>query len=69
MTPQDPKPSIHDVMTGFFEPNDIGANFATTTNIINGGQECGQGIGSNDAVEKRGTYFNKWLEFFAMPGE
>merc|ERR1712176_996465 len=75
MTPQDPKPSIHDVMTGFFEPNDIdlanniGANFATTTNIINGGMECGQGIGSNDAVEKRGTYFNKWLEFFGMPGE
>ena len=21
MTPQDPKPSMHDVMTGFFEPN------------------------------------------------
>jgi len=23
MTPQDPKPSMHDVMTGFFVPNDI----------------------------------------------
>lgn len=47
MTPQDPKPSMHDVMTGFFVPNDvdkqnnIGADFATTTNIINGGLECG----------------------------
>jgi len=47
MTPQDPKPSMHDVMTGFFEPNDkddqvnITATFGTTTNIINGGLECG----------------------------
>ena len=47
MTPQDPKPSMHDVMTGFFEPNDkddqvnITATFGTTTNIINGVLECG----------------------------
>lgn len=47
MTPQDPKPSMHDVMTGNFIPNaiddanNIKASFATTTNIINGGLECG----------------------------
>lgn len=47
MTPQDPKPSMHDVMTGFFQPNEqdaaanITATFGTTTNIINGGIECG----------------------------
>ena len=46
MTPQDPKPSMHDVMTGFFVPNavdqaaNIGATFGTTTNIINGALEC-----------------------------
>ena len=48
MSPQKPKPSMHDVMTGFFVPTaaDIAgkfaANFGTTTNIINGGFECGQ---------------------------
>jgi len=38
---------MHDVMTGNFVPNaidlshNIKASFATTTNIINGGIECG----------------------------
>ena len=46
MTPQDPKPSMHDVVTGFFKPNGHDASvgiddgFGTTTNIINGGLEC-----------------------------
>ena len=49
MTPQSPKPSIHDVSTGFMVPTaaDIaagfGPNFGVTTNIINGGLECGSG--------------------------
>ena len=40
MTPQDPKPSMHDVMTYFYEPNSIdkagnyGPTFGTTTNIM-----------------------------------
>ena len=48
MSPQKPKPSMHDVMTGFFVPNaadvagKFAANFGTTINIINGGFECGQ---------------------------
>ena len=43
MTPQDPKPSMHDVMSGFFVPTaadlagNFGATFGTTTNVINGG--------------------------------
>lgn len=47
MTPQSPKPSIHEVVTGFWVPNDAdkAANFqrgfGTTINIINGGIECG----------------------------
>ena len=46
MTPQSPKPSMHDVMRGFFEPNDydlsqdIYDGFGATTNIVNGGLEC-----------------------------
>jgi len=58
MTPQDPKPSIHDVMIGNFKPNSIDlannikASFATTINIINGGLECGQP--GNSKVISRG---------------
>ena len=72
MTPQDPKPSMHDVMTGFFVPNaidiaaNVGAKFGTTTNIINGGLECG---GWNEKANRRGEYFNNWLGFFGLPEE
>jgi hypothetical protein len=72
VTPQDPKPSMHDVMTGFFIPNsadvaaNIGATFGTTINIINGGFECGNG--SSKSVS-RGEYYTKWLEFLNMPAE
>lgn len=58
MTPQDPKPSMHDVMTGWFIPNDkdkaanVTATFGTTTNIINGGFECGGGSGSEKSIRR-----------------
>lgn len=74
MTPQAPKPSMHDVMTGFFEPNaidegnNITASFGTTINIINGGFECGQ-TPENSKAASRGEYYLKWLEFFGMPPE
>lgn len=74
MTPQDPKPSMHDVMTGNFIPNavddanNIKASFATTTNIINGGLECGPHTW--DAKRKsRAEYYLKWLDFFGLPDE
>jgi hypothetical protein len=63
---------MHDVMTGFFEPNDIdkGAKitntFGTTINIINGGLECGM---ENSKAASRGEYYLKWLNFFGMPPE
>jgi len=72
MTPQDPKPSMHDVMTGFFEPNsndeavNIAATFGSTTNIINGGLECGNG---STKARDRGEYYLKWLDFFNLPAE
>ena len=46
MTPANPKPSMHEVVTGFFTPNSVDtsvgitATFGATTNIINGGIEC-----------------------------
>lgn len=53
MTPQLPKPSMHEVVTGLWTPNaaDVAAGivvgFGTTTNIINGAMECGQGSESS----------------------
>ena len=72
MTPQDPKPSMHDVMTGFYVPNEVdlngnfGANFGTTTNIINGGIECGNG---SVQAATRASYYLSWLNYFGMPPE
>ncbi|KAI9100079.1 hypothetical protein K1719_024297 [Acacia pycnantha] len=49
MTPQKPKPSSHDVITGKWKPSaaDKAAHrlpgYGTITNIINGGLECGRG--------------------------
>ena len=73
MTPQDPKPSMHDVMIGNYKPNAIDssknfkASFATTINILNGGLECGRP--GNDKVLKRGEYYLKWLDFFGLQPE
>ena len=47
MTPISPNPSVHDVVTNRWQPNqlDIDAgiqqNFATTVNILYGIEECG----------------------------
>jgi len=49
MTPQFPKPSCHDIMTGKWipTPDDIQKGrmqgFGATVNVINGGVECGNG--------------------------
>jgi hypothetical protein len=49
MTPQFPKPSCHDIMTGKWipTPDDIQKGrlpgFGATVNVINGGVECGSG--------------------------
>ena len=76
MTPQDPKPSMHDVLTGFYEPNDVddeaklGADFGTTINIINGGQECGDvDADGHKKAKNRGDYYLKWLNFFGLDAE
>ena len=65
---------MHDVMTGYYEPNatdttnGMTASFATTINILNGGLECGNGLGYEKVV-KRGEYFLEWLNFFGLPDE
>jgi hypothetical protein len=46
MTPQSPKPSMHEVVIGRFEPNAVDlvngveSGFGATISIINGGIEC-----------------------------
>ena len=64
MTPQPPKPSAHDVMAGNWTPSeaDVGLGrlpgFGMTTNIINGGLECGQP--TTPAVEDRVGFFERY---------
>ena len=80
MTPQSPKPSMHDVITGFWQPNSADTNiglqkmsnglncFGGTTNIINGGQECGQ-TSESYGSQRRMDYYIEWLDFFGLPAE
>ena len=72
MTPQTPKPSMHEVVTGFFKPNavdtslGIKATFGATTNIINP-LECGSGF--NQAATDRASYYASFLNYFGLPDE
>ncbi|MDR3653515.1 MAG: chitinase [Paludibacter sp.] len=75
MTPQFPKPSCHDIMTGKWKPtaNDLQngrvPGFGATLNVINGGLECGKGIDLKKTAYryKYYTYFCKY--FHVSPGE
>ncbi|KAI9107853.1 hypothetical protein K1719_021189 [Acacia pycnantha] len=66
MTPQSPKPSCHDVITGSWTPSDADVaagrlpGYGTVTNIINGEQECG--IGQDTRVEDRIGYFKTYCD-------
>ncbi|KAJ4876638.1 Chitinase family protein [Raphanus sativus] len=68
MTEQTPKPSCHDVMVNRYRPTkaDIAANrtsgFGLTTNIINGGLECG--IPGDGRVNDRVGYFQRYAKLF-----
>ncbi|MBX7196832.1 MAG: hypothetical protein K1X94_32575 [Sandaracinaceae bacterium] len=64
MTPQAPKPSCHDVMTGAFVPSaaDTAAGrapgFGLTIDTINGGLECGHG--ADDRVADRIGFYERF---------
>ena len=69
MTPQAPKPSCHDVMTGVWTPTaaDTAAGrmpgFGMTVNIINGGLECNTTAASAVAkVNDRVAFYRRYLE-------
>ncbi len=64
MTPQAPKPSAHDVMTGGYQPSPEDAKagrvegFGLTIDIINGGVECG--YPSPPQVKDRVAFYQKF---------
>lgn len=66
MTEQLPKPSAHDVMVGNWVPTPADEalgrlpGFGMTTNIINGGLECG--MPGNTAVEDRVGFLNRYVD-------
>ena len=72
MTPQSPKPSMHDVVTGFWNPNaaDIAAGrvtgFGALIMIINGNMECGK---LTQQASDRATFYSAFLDYFNLPEE
>ncbi|KAI4297846.1 hypothetical protein L6164_037711 [Bauhinia variegata] len=66
MTPQSPKPSCHDVITGQWNPSggDSAAGrlpgYGTITNIINGGLECGRG--QDGRVQDRIGFYKRYCD-------
>ena len=73
MTPQAPKPSCHDIMTGGWVPTaaDVAAGrvagFGMTINVINGGLECG--VPSVPNVLDRIGYFEHFASILGVdPG-
>lgn len=75
MTPQFPKPSCHDIMTGKWNPtpNDLEKGrvpgFGATVNVINGGVECGTGT-DMDKTAYRYQYYTHFCRYFQVsPGE
>ena len=71
MTPQSPKPSMHEVVTGFWVPNSydlqagISQGFGATINIINGGIECG---GSQEIAQARNriAYYKEFTNYLGV---
>jgi hypothetical protein len=70
MTPQPPKPSCHQVMTGGWSPSDDDQNagrtpgFGMTINIINGGLECS--IPTNDKVQDRVGFYQRFTQMLGV---
>jgi hypothetical protein len=74
MTPQSPKPSMHDVVVGYWTPSagDRAGNrlpgFGVLIMIINGGIECGGSVEVQQAAN-RITYYTNFLTAFGLPAE
>lgn len=64
MTPQSPKPSCHEAMTGLWQPTAADSSlgripgYGMTSNIINGGLECD--MATNAKIVDRVEYFKRY---------
>ncbi|XP_038881284.1 endochitinase-like [Benincasa hispida] len=74
MTPQENKPSCHDVMVGKWRPTEIDKaakrvpGFGVVTNIINGGEECGHG--ADTGVADRFGFYERYCNMLGInPGK
>lgn len=75
MTPQFPKPSCHEIITGTWKPNANDllkgrlSGFGATVNVINGGVECGNGT-DLEKTAYRYKYYQYFCKYFQVsPGE
>lgn len=73
MTPQPPKPSIHDVITEIWHPSPIDVRhdrqpgFGMTINIINGEKECGNG--RMNQANSRVNFYDRFTQLLGVdPG-
>ncbi|XP_009392872.2 endochitinase-like [Musa acuminata AAA Group] len=70
MTPQSPKPSCHDVITGSWTPSNADQaagrlpGYGVTTNIINGGLECGKGYDAR--VADRIGFYKRYCDLLGV---
>ncbi|KAK2991946.1 hypothetical protein RJ640_027837 [Escallonia rubra] len=70
MTPQSPKPSSHDVITGRWRPTSTDSaagrapGYGVITNIINGGIECGKG--PNAQVADRIGFYKRYCDILKV---
>ena len=76
MTPRSPMPSMHEIATGFFKPNEhdelsqIFPAFGATTNVFNGNKECNVEFGTeSDAAYHRAQIYLDLLNFFNLHPE
>ncbi|NJL10794.1 MAG: hypothetical protein HC908_13215 [Calothrix sp. SM1_7_51] len=70
MTPQSPKPSCHEVMSGGWTPSPDDTSkgrvpgFGMTINIINGGLECGRP--SDGRIESRVKFYKQFCQMLGV---
>jgi hypothetical protein len=73
MTPQNPKPSCHDVMVERWKPTAVDitngrdkSRFGNTVNIINGNLECGNNNPNDDRVVDRIGFYKRYARIFQV---
>lgn len=70
MTPVSPKPSMHDIVSGFWDPtpidiaNGLRLGFGATINVFNGEEEC---VGYTQKAQYRTSYYDSLLTYLNVP--